>query len=297
MAEQDPTYQLTDHERRLNDLETLTNQLTQTSRYAVDQRSRAGSIPRRIGGLRAVANVKTITWAWDAAAVEDLKHYIVEVADNETMAGFTSYEVGDTTFTYQDGASDTIYYARVKAYTKSKKTGPASNVVSNTTGKIVTADITAGAVGSTQIATGSTYNFSIVTGSPAQTVDTAGYVEITGCRVSLTLPSARDGVRINTFLQGTGVSGATPTTAENLLYTRVERGAGASPSSWTTVITLGPTFIPTDGQAVGASGSLTDVPGVAAIYTYRVLAYFGNPNAGASVVIDTFNLIGEVFLV
>lgn len=255
----------------------------------------AGTLPQ-VSGVTMTANLKTVTIKWEPVRIHDVSHYVVQIDSTEAFTDPTEFVATQPQFTYMDGSPETTYYARVKVLTTLGDAGAYSVTVTNATELVDTADIADAAVGSTQIATGSTYNFSIVTGSPAQLLTTS-YVELTGCRVSLTLPNARDGVRVNSLIQGTGVVGTAPVVGESLLYTRVERGDGASPSSWTTVITLGPTTVPTDGQAIGASGNLTDVPGVAGIYTYRVLATLVNPAVGTTVTIDSFNLIGEVFLV
>lgn len=126
-------------------------------------KARAGTTPPRISGLAVTNNVGTITWAWNGAAIQDLRFYRIEVADNVGMAGATTYEVSQTHFTYTDGNPATAtYYARVKAVALSGAVGPNSNVVSSSMGTVGTATLDDNSVTTPKVV-----NLNITTGKVA----------------------------------------------------------------------------------------------------------------------------------
>ena len=257
-------------------------------------KARAGSTPPRVSGLSVTNQVGTITWTWNGVPIQDLRFYRVEVSDSANMAGAVATDITQTHFTFQDADPAKTYYARVKAVALSGATGPNSNIVSSDPGLAQTANIADEAVGLDQITPGAIYDFNVVTASPAYSVTTS-YAEITGCRVSLTVPDAtRSAVKILVTFNGTSTLVGAPTSVQNIVSTKIQRGAGASPSTWTDIIQLGDQHMPTSGAGVSVAGDTPDVPG-AGVFTYRiVIQYTNKSNASDSLTISDFELVAEV---
>lgn len=264
----------------------------------------AGSIPKRITNLTATPNVKSITYAWDAALVQDLKLYQLDISTNSSMAGATSYETTQTTFTFTQGNSDTTYYARVFAKTKANKTSPASVTVQSTTGQAATNDLGTSVVTTTKLADGATtvdkiavnavVNIQLATTSPAQVIGTS-WADITGGAVSITANSDRSTFIFFANSEATNALTGTPTDTQNNLQLRLSVASGASPApgDFTILYTSGAANIKTSGSGVTTNvAGLVDQPG-SGVWTYKIECQYTNKSNAS----DTLTLNRLIFVV
>lgn len=267
---------------------------------------------KAIVGLTLTANVNTITAKWTASAIKDLTHYEIHVAATSDFTNPTKFNRIQNELNWQEGDPGATYYIRVRAVVGDHN-GPWSNTGTNATGTVgtvllddgavttailapnavTTTKITDSAITLDKITTGAIYNFGTVTGSPTYTL-LSSYDEVTGCRVTITTSNTRDVVKISSTLNGTSANiTAAPTAAQDIISSRIERGSGASPSSWTVVRTAGDVHVPTNGAGVGTGVDAPDAPGIG-IWTYRITAQFTNPDASnPTIVINSFVLSAE----
>ena len=256
----------------------------------------------QVENLDAEASPGMITITWDAVSSRSLSHYLVQVSDEATFGSPSEYIELGTNFSYRQGTPLTDYYFRVKAVDYGGKEGDFSEMAIGRTGAVSAGEIDDGAVGEdtiedgavslVKIVTGAIYNFTTVTGSPNYGL-TSSYAEITGARVTQTLTDPREIVKISSTMNGTATIVGAPTATQDIISTRIERGSGASPSSWSTVRTAGDAHIPTDGAGIGTGVDAPDAPGVG-VWTYRIVGQFTNlSNVGDTLVIDSFVLVAE----
>ncbi len=90
-----------------------------------------------------MSNFKKIVIKWNAVPIHDLKRYEVLV---DTAATFDvdpkTFKTRATQFTWEEGATGTTYYMKVRAINGIEIPGSYSSTVNTSTGQIVTGDIT-----------------------------------------------------------------------------------------------------------------------------------------------------------
>jgi hypothetical protein len=113
--------------------------------------SRSRLIPIQITGLDIVGGIQAWRISWDPVYASDLAKYEVHISDTITFNTFTVYDVTTNYFEYTqepDPLEDVPLpnYVRVRAVTLVGYSGLFSRTLDVTTGKLTTADFTAGAV-------------------------------------------------------------------------------------------------------------------------------------------------------
>lgn len=254
-----------------------------------------GQVPV-VSNVTSTSNVNTVSIKWDAVTMHDLSHYIVQVSANSDFTDSTEFTCIQPHFTYQEGDPDTNYYMRVKAVASSGTSGDYSLTTNTVTGLVDTANIADGAVGLTQITAGSIYDFEDASvGSGLAYSVTTSYDEITGCRVSVTVPNAtRTIVKITATFGGTGTIDTATDSTHDIVSSKIQYGSGSSPSSWSDVYQVPDQHLPTSGAGVGVSAAIPHLPG-AGVWTYRIVIQYTNQlHAGSTLVLDSFTMLGEV---